>query len=168
MNSQMTKAEIEEYKRIKEQMAALDARAKEINPYAELKSMSNKQFGEGWSEPHILDLVPNLSENHGAGHDMRGKHYENIEVKSSRNTFDQTWTMNQVHPDQADAYLFVWYNCDEATDEVCFVPTEDLLKHCSRSRQHGDGCFNIGSTVANKKFLKKYMLPSWEALNEVV
>lgn len=164
----MTKNEIAEYKQIKIQMAKLQERAKEINPYAELRSMSAKKFGEDWSENHVLEHASNLQKNHGAGHDMRGKHYDKIEVKSSRNTFEQEWTMNQVHPNQADAYLFVWYNCDEATDQMCFVPTEELLQHCSRSRQHGDGCFTVSSTFKNKQFLKKYMYSSWDALNEVV
>ena len=93
----MTEKEKIEYQAIKAQIVALQTRARELNPYAELKSISNKQFGEGWSEPYILSKVSNLSKNNGAGHDMRGKHYSNIEVKSCRMTFKDKWRYNLKH-----------------------------------------------------------------------
>lgn len=164
----MTKEEMAEYQAIQEKITELRARALVLNPFAELKSLSNKQFGEGWSEPYILSKVPNLEANHGAGHDMRGRHFENIEVKSCRMTFDDTWTMNQVHPDEADAYLFVWYNCDTGDVQLCLIPTPDLLEKCTRSRQHGDGCFTVSASRNNRAVLSKYMYSSWDALNEVV
>lgn len=164
----MTEKEKIEYQAIKAQITVLQARARELNPYAELKNISNKQFGEGWSEPYIRSKVSNLEKNNGAGHDMRGKHYFNIEVKSCRMPFKDRWTMNQIHPNQADAYLFVWYNCDEGTEEICFIPTKDLLQKCTKSRQHGDGCFTVSASIANRKVLKDYMVSSWEELNGMV
>ena len=146
----------------------IKARRVQLNPFAEIELMSNKKFGEGWSESYILSKVSNLKENHGAGHDMCGRYFKNIEVKSSRKTFNESWTMNQVHPDEADAYLFVWYNCKNGTQEICLIPTEDLLTKCTRSKQHGEGCFTVSATINNRAILRNYMIASWEALNEVV
>ena len=140
----------------------------ELNPYSKLPMMSNKEFGETWSEQYIRTKVPNLQKNNGAGHDMRGRHYDNIEVKSSRIPFSGAWTENQLHPDQADAYLFIWYNCDEGTEEICLIPKEKLVTECRLNKQHGEGCFSMGSTVQNRRALSKYMISSFEVLNEVV
>lgn len=167
----MTKAErIEE---IRNQIAALEKELYELNPYAELPKLSNKAFGEGWSEPYILSKVPNLMKKNGAGHDMGGKHYEFIEVKSCRKIFSKEpggkgWTMNQIHPDEADAYLFVWYNCEDGSETICFIPTKDMIEKCSLNRQHGDGCFTLSETINNKEVLSNYIIGSWEELNEVV
>jgi len=139
-----------------------------LNPYEFWHEKTNKEFGEKYSENHILSMVPNLQKNHGAGHDMSGKHYKTIEVKSCRMVYDSKWTMNQVHPDKADAYLFVWYNCEAGTQEICFIPTEDLLKLCKLNLQHGEGCYTLGSTIKNKAALKNYMVSSWKELNERV
>ena len=160
--SKATLNELDEMEKI------IKTRKLQLNPFAELKSLSNKQFGEDWSEKYILSKVPNLHTNHGAGHDMSGKRYKNIEVKSSRILFSRDWTMNQIHPDQADAYLFVWYNCSNGTQDICLIPTADLLSKCTRSKQHGNGCFTVSSTQNNRAVLRQYMISSWEDLNEVV
>lgn len=47
----MSKTRIQE---IKEQIEALKAELVILNPYAGLKEMSNKKFGEEWSESWIL------------------------------------------------------------------------------------------------------------------
>lgn len=36
------------------QIAALQKEKEQINPFANLKFLSNKAFGEGWSEPYIV------------------------------------------------------------------------------------------------------------------
>ena len=153
---------------LQKQIELLKKEVEKINPYAYWREKPNKEFGEKYSETYILSRVPNLIPNHGAGHDMAGKHYSNIEVKSCRMTFKEKWTMNQMHPDEADAYLFVWYNCEEGTQEICFISTEDLLKVCKMSKQHGDGCFTLGATINNRNALKNYMVSSWEELNKKV
>ena len=144
---------------IKEQIAYWREQLAKSNKYGHLPSMGNQQFGQSWSESYIRSQVPNLIQDNGPGHDARGIHY---------NAIEQQWTMNQLHPDEADAFLFVWYDCDNGTEQICLIPTKDLIENCSSSMQHGPGCFNMGSTVKNRKLLEKYMVPSFEALNEVV
>lgn len=164
----VSKANWEELEKMEQ---AIKTRKIQLKPFAELKSLSNRAFGEGWSEPYIRAHVPNLEKNNGTGHDMRGRHYKNIEVKSSRLTFQGNWTMNQVHCDDADAFLFVWYNCENGTQEICFIPTEELIANCTRSRQHvreGKTCCTVGATIKNRKALRNYMVSSWEELNEKV
>ena len=152
----------------REQIAHWQAILSRLNPYSTLPMMSNKEFGESWSEKFIRSKVPNLTKDNGAGHDMQGKHYQHIEVKSSRIPFSGSWTENQIHPSQADAYLFIWYNCEEGTEEICLIPTDKMISECRLNRQHGDGCFSMGATVKNREALKKYMVPSFEALNRLV
>lgn len=152
----------------REQIAHWQAILSRLNPYSNLPMMSNKEFGESWSENYIRSKVPNLQKDNGAGHDMAGKHYKHIEVKSSRIPFSGSWTENQIHPAQADAYLFVWYNCEEGTEEICLIPTARLVAECRLNRQHGDGCFSMGSTKQNREVLRKYMVSSFEALNKMV
>lgn len=164
----MTKEEKAKCKELIQQIELLKKQVEEINPYAFWKEKTNKEFGEECSEKYILSKVPNLRKNHGAGHDMAGKHYKNVEVKSCRMTSDDKWTMNQMHPDKADAFLFAWYNCEEGTQEISFIPTTELLKLCKLNKQHGEGCFTLGSTINNRAVLKKYMVPSWEELNQKV
>lgn len=161
-------ATLEELNKMEEE---IKNRKSMLNPFANLKSLSNKEFGEGWSEPYIRAHVPNLDKDNGAGHDMKGVHYKKIEVKSSRLLFNDNWTENQVHPNEADAFLFVWYDCDNYTQEICFIPAKDLITKCTLSRQHvrdGLTCCTISSTNKNRAALREYMIPSWEALNEVV
>lgn len=155
-------------KAIYEQIEILKKEAEKINPFISWPEKSNKEFGEKYSEEYILSKTPNLQKNHGAGHDMKGTKYNNIEVKSSRMKMTDKWTMNQLHPDKADAYLFVWYDCNEGTQEICFIPTEDLLNYCSYNLQHGAGCFSMGSTKKNRDILKNYIVTSWKELNEKV
>ena len=150
------------------EIANLQMELDTLNPYYKLLTMSNKAFGEGWSEKWILSKVPNLSKNNGAGHDMKGVKYQNIEVKSSRKTFDEAWTQNQIHPSQADAYLFVWYNCETGEEEICLIPTVDFMEKCSLSKQHGEGCYSMRNTRQNHAILSCYLYHSWEELNEAV
>lgn len=164
----MTNSEKMKLETILEKIDALKKEAEKINPYIFWKEKSNKEFGEKCSENYILSVVPNLQKNHGAGHDMRSEHYKTIEVKSCRMTYNSKWTMNQLHPSEADAYLFVWYNCETGTQEICFIPTVDLLKLCKLNLQHGDGCYTLSSTIKNKTALKNYMVSSWKELNERV
>lgn len=164
----MTEENKVELKKIMQKIDMLKLEAEKINPYIFWHEKNNKEFGEKYSETYILQKVPNLIKNNGAGHDMRGKKYNNIEAKSCRMTSNDKWTMNQLHPSEADAYLFVWYDCENGTQEICFIPTEDLIKTCTLNKQHGDGCFTLSKTIKNMNSLKKYMVPSWKELNEKV
>lgn len=155
-------------KELQEMEKKIEAAILKINPYAALWKMSNKQFGETWSEAYVRSHIPNLTKDNGAGHDMKGVHYNHIELKSSRIKFENSWTMNQLHPSQADACIFIWYDIETGTEKFCLIPTKDLLSLCTLNYQHGSGCYSLGSTAKNRKVLEKYMLPSWEALNEVV
>lgn len=164
----MTEENKMELEKIMQKIEALKKEAEKINPYIFWHEKTNKEFGEKYSETYILQQVPNLTKNNGAGHDMSGRKYKNIEVKSCRMTSKDKWTMNQIHPEQADAYLFVWYDCNDGTQEICFISTEELLRTCTLHKQHGDGCFTLSKTIKNLESLKKYMLSSWEELNEKV
>lgn len=164
----MTIEQKEKIAMINKQIVDLQVELDMLNPYAKLPYMSNKEFGETWSEAYIRQKVPNLNKNNGAGHDMASRKYENIEVKSSRITFDGSWTENQIHPTQADAYIFVWYNCQEGTEEICLIPTIDMITKCSLSKQHGEGCYSMRATRQNREVLSKYMVPSFEILNRMV
>lgn len=82
---------------IDKKIEALMARKLELNPFAELKSMSNKQFGEQWSESYIREKCPNLIKNNGRGHDVITMNGEKWEIKSIRLPCKNT-AFNQCHP----------------------------------------------------------------------
>ena len=50
----MTSAQKARLAEIDAQIAALQKEKEQINPFANLKALSNKAFGEGWSEPYII------------------------------------------------------------------------------------------------------------------
>ena len=151
--------------------ARIDAEIAALNPYAGLKMLSNKEFGEGWSEPWILEHCPALKRNNGRGHDLYSKKLGRIEVKSTRLPCKQI-TFNQIHPHDCDTFLFVLYNTESGTEEIFLVPSLDLINQFSLSVQHqrvdnGEeaNCFTMGMTKKNKALLEGYRTASWEELN---
>jgi hypothetical protein len=142
-----------------------------LNPYAGLKELSNKEFGENWSENWIVQHCPSLLRNNGRGHDLFSEHLGRIEVKSTRLPCKQI-TFNQIHPYDCDNFLFVLYNTEDGTEEIFLVPAATLVAEFSLSVQHqrvdsGEkaNCFTMGMTKKNKAILEKYRIASWEELN---
>lgn len=89
---------------IDKKIEALMARKLELNPFANLKAMSNKQFGEQWSESYIREKCPNLIKNNGRGHDVITMNGEKWEIKSIRLPCKST-AFNQCHPFDCDKFL---------------------------------------------------------------
>ena len=156
---------------IHEEMARLKAELLAINPYAGLKELSNKAFGEGWSENWIVQHCPNLTKNNGRGHDLYSEKLGRIEVKSTRLPCKQI-TFNQIHPGDCDYFLFVLYDTENGNEEIYLVSSTNLVKEFSLSVQHQRvefdeeaNCFTMGMTKKNKANLEKYRIGSWEELN---
>lgn len=61
------KKKIESYR---QQIALLEAEIEKLNPYGNLKNLSNKAFGEGWSEPYILEHCPSFTRVDAKGYDF--------------------------------------------------------------------------------------------------
>ena len=160
--------------RIKEIYAQIEALKQELfalNPYAGLKELSNKAFGEGWSENWIVQHCPNLIRNNGRGHDLYGEKLGRLEVKSTRLPCKQI-TFNQIHPGDCEHFLFVLYDTESGEEEIFLVPSANLVEEFSLSVQHqrvdsGEkaNCFTMGMTKKNKTNLEKYRIASWEELN---
>lgn len=148
-----------------------EKRILEINPYGNLKSLSNKAFGEEWSEPYILSQVPALKKDNSAGHDMFSEKYGRVEVKSTRLPLTQI-TYNQCHPYECEYFLFVNYDTEKGGEEIFFVPSKDILSESlfSKSKQHSrkeEGCYTVsGSTKKNKQSLSQYRFSSFSELNK--
>ena len=164
---------LEKYNEIIAEIDRLNQELESLNPYAHLKGLSNKAFGEGWSEPWILSKCPNLSKDNGAGHDIWSDKLGRIEVKSVRLPV-KAWTLNQVHPYDCDYFLFVFYDTIEGTEEIYLVPAGDIKAKFSYSAQHERGakgdakCISVTGTKKNKALLDaEYKIESWEALNNL-
>lgn len=162
---------IERIREIKAQIELLKRELSELNPYAGLKELSNKEFGETWSEAWIIKQCQNLIKDNGRGHDLYGKNLGHIEVKSTRLPCKQI-TFNQIHPEDCDVFLFVLYNTEDGTEELFLVPSNDLVVRFSLSVQHqrvdnGEkaNCFTMSMTKNNKALLEEYRISSWEELN---
>lgn len=161
-----TKKRIQE---IDNKIVELMAEKAKLNPFANLKEMSWKEFGEKFSENYVLEHVPNLVRKNGAGHDMYSEKLGYIEVKSGRLPYKSGWTMNQLHPDQCDYYLFVFYDTEEAEVFLYLVSTGQLTSdEFKLNRQHGKGCFSMGQTKKNDQALEKYRIKDWKTLNSMV
>ena len=157
---------------IKKQIEQLKQELFELNPYAGLKEMSNKVFGEEWSESHIIQNCPNLTRVDGKGYDLYSQRLGRIEVKSSRLPCKQI-TFNQVHPYDCDYFLFALYETEEGYARLYLVPSKDLLNETlfSMSGQHERPeagkytCFSMqANTKKNSKTLENYRI-TWEELN---
>lgn len=159
---------VEELQNIIEQC---EKRIEEINPYGNLKSLSNKKFGEEWSESFILKRCPNLQKDNSRGHDMISKKFGRIEVKSSRLPC-QSITYNQCHPLECEYFLFVNYDTINGSEEIFLVPSKDFMNEelFSKSIQHSrtdSSCYSMrGSTKKNKESLKQYQFENFEKLNK--
>lgn len=166
MDSQ-TRKRIEE---IDKQIEQLLQEKYSLNPFAKLKDMSWKEFGEDFSENYVLDHTPNLTSARGAGHDMHSEKLGYIEVKSGRLPYKNGWTMNQLHPSECDYFLFVFYNTIEATVDLFLVSSSTLTDsgEFKLTKQHGEGCFSMGETRKNSEALQKYRVDDWEKLNSLV
>lgn len=156
---------------IRQQIELLKQELFALNPYAGLKELSNKEFGEDWSENWIVQHCPSLMRNNGRGHDLFSEHLGRIEVKSTRLPCKQI-TFNQIHPYDCDNFLFVLYNTEDGTEEIFLVPAGALVEEFSLSVQHqrvdsGEraNCFTMGMTKKNKANIEKYRIASWEELN---
>lgn len=158
---------------LNELSALLEKKKSEVNPYANLKSMSNKEFGESFSENLLCEKVKGLSHNNGAGHDLHSDKLGELEVKSVRLPVKSGWTMNQVHPQDCDGFLFAFYDTVKGTEKFCYVPSDEILSNFSCCRQHTreDGnpsCWSIHSSKKNEATLEKYYVGSFKELCEIV
>ena len=93
----ITKEQQQRIKELDEQIEILIQEKEKINPYSNLKSLSNKEFGEGFSENLIARQCPQLIHVSGKGYDFLSDKIGKIEVKSSRLPCKHI-TLNQLHP----------------------------------------------------------------------
>lgn len=141
---------------IDSQIASLMKEKETINPYSNLKSFSNKNFGEAWSEPHILARCPSFTKVDSKGYDFVSDGLGKVEVKSCRLP---ATTVNQCHPNDCDYFLFALYDCDECEDHLYLVPSENFMEF-SPTVQHDrgeSGCYSMSlKTKKRQELLKQY------------
>ena len=164
----------ERIREINELMKKLQAELCTLNPYAGLKSMGNKEFGESWSEKWIIQHCPAFVREDGKGYDFRSENLGKVEVKSSR-VPNSGLTFNQVHPYDCDYFLFVVYNTEEGTEELFLFPSKAIFDgEIKINAQHVrpedknkiPECGTISGTKKNMTVLEeKYKISSWEELN---
>lgn len=158
---------IKKLKELDEEIERLQKEKMLLNPFANLKSLSNKQFGE-WSEQYVLSQVPNLKLAHGVGTDLISP-IGKIEVKSTRST--KGITFNQIKPEYSDYHLFVIYDIENIETHSYFIPNHLFEDKLSLSKQHNyaeeGNCYTMRDTKENMKILKDYKV-SWEELNAKV
>lgn len=164
----MTEAQSKRYNELLQIIQNAEEELIQLNPYARLKQMSNKEFGEQWSESYILSKVPQFKKDNGLGHDFMHSILGKIEVKSCRLPCS-TITYNQCHPEECDHFLFVNYNTNNGTETIYLVPSIDISndKFFSKSKQHSreGGCYTVsGSTRKNAAALENYKIGSLENL----
>ena len=162
----MNKEEIiQRLKELDESIAKLQKEKMELNPFANLKSMANKAFGE-WSEEYVVSKVKNIVIRHGVGKDLYSEKLGRIEVKSTRSV--KGITFNQIKPDYSDYHLFVIYDIDNIDTILYLVPNKLFNSELSISKQHnydGDGnCYTMRDTKNNLHILEQYKI-SWEELD---
>ena len=167
----MTEIDKQRIAEIDAQIEQLMAEKYAINPYSTLKSLSNKAFGEQWSEPYICSKCPNLIRRNGPGHDLWSEKLGRIEVKSSRLPCAKI-TFNQIHPQDCDYFLFVEYDTINGDQLIYLVPSADLLDtnkfHLSAQHDRNNGsCYSLnGNTARTRNSLLAYQYTSWEDLND--
>lgn len=166
----MTVEERVEFEENQKKIEELLERQKQLNPYYNLKLMSNKEFGEQWSESYILSQCSNLQKDNSRGHDFYNKNFGRIEVKSSRLP-NKGVTYNQCHPYECEYFLFVNYNTIDGSEQIYFVPSEKILDSdlFSITKQHSrdEGtCYSMsGSTKKNKTSLGEFSFENFFVLN---
>lgn len=162
----MNKAEmIEKLKLIDLQIKELQEQKLKLNPFANLRQLSNKAFGE-WSEDYVVEQAPNIEKKNGIGRDLISKNLGKIEVKSTRNT--KGITFNQIKPQYSNYHLFVIYDIDNIETTQFLVPNDILVNQLKMSKQHNysaeGNVFTLSDTKANMAILEEYKV-SWEELN---
>lgn len=168
----MTEVQKNRLAEIDAQITALQAEKAMLNPYAGLKDMSPKKFGEQWSETWIRSKCSNLTQDNGSGHDLLAANGELWEVKSSRLPCKEI-TFNQCHPYECNRFLFVLYDTVNGSETIYLVPAVDIKAKFCYARQHGHGtckedadCISVGYGKTNRELLENnYKVESWEALN---
>lgn len=159
---------------IDKKIEALMARKLELNPFANLKAMSNKQFGEQWSESYIREKCPNLIKNNGRGHDVITMNGEKWEIKSIRLPCKNT-AFNQCHPFDCDKFLFVGYDCETGEVYLYLVPSNEIKENLNYSAQHSYGkekeeadCIMVPFSQTNqRKLQEKYLISDFSILNNL-
>ena len=162
----------EEIARLQEEKARLLGEEIKINPYANLKSLSNKSFGEGWSEPWVNSKCPSLVMDRHAGYDFTSKTLGRVELKSTRLPLTKI-TYNQCHPHDCEYFLFIDYNTEDGTEDIFLMPSAEFfsihpsIQHERKSAEEG-ACFSAtGCTCKrNQKILEKYRISSWVELEK--
>lgn len=155
---------------------ALIAKLKEeklaLNPYANLKDLSNKSFGEEWSEPYICSKCPSFEQKDQKGWDLWSESLGRVEVKSSRLPCSGI-TFNQCHPYDCDYFLFVEYDTVEICEHIFLVPATDFfmfsigVQHTRNDKEHAE-CFTLsGTTKKNVQLLENYRVNGWEQLERL-
>lgn len=162
---------------IDEQIAALQAEKAlllgeelKTNPYADLKSMANKSFGEGWSEPWVASKCPSMVRDNHPGYDFSTVGLGRVELKSTRLPLTKI-TYNQCHPHDCDYFLFIDYDTINGTEDIYLMSSEDFMllhpsiQHERKSAEEGE-CFSAtGCTCKrNAEILKSYKLRGWDEL----
>lgn len=157
---------------IDKQIELLKAEKLQLNPYANLKDLPNKAFGEGWSEPYICSKCPSFEQKDQKGWDLWSETLGKVEVKSTRLPCRQI-TFNQCHPYDCDYFLFIEYDIEEITEHIFLVPSTDFfsfghsVQH-TRSIDTKANCFTMsGSSKRNRELLEKYRVMGWEALEKL-
>ena len=156
---------------IRKQIASLKAEMETLNPYANLKELSNKSFGEQWSEPYICSKCPSFEKKDQKGWDLWSEALGKVEVKSCRLPCEITF--NQCHPYDCDYFLFVEYDTEDPAEYIFLVPSKDFFsfshttQHERKSKEEAE-CFSMsGSSKHNKELLENYRVVSWEALEKL-
>lgn len=164
---------IEEKRRLGEirvTIAALQEEEKQIiskyNPYYNLKSYSNKKFGEEWAEQYVHSKVSSLEMKRGKGYDFicrLGK----IELKSSRLPLKQI-TYNQCRPLDCDCFLFINFDTENGGEEIYFIPSAcfDKLHYSQQHSRNDETCYCVSAT--NRSTLRPFLFENWLALENFI
>lgn len=140
--------------------------ASEDNPYYNLKSYSNKKFGEEWAERYVHSKCPSLEMKRGKGYDFicsLGK----IELKSSRLPL-KSITYNQCHPFDCDYFLFINFNTETGSEEIYFVPSARFseLHYSQQHSRNDESCYCVSGT--NRSSLRPYLINDWDELENFI
>lgn len=164
----MNETQLQRYNELLQIIKDAEEELLQLNPYARLKQMSNKEFGEQWSETYILSKIPHFQKDNSRGYDFLHPILGKVEVKSCRLPCSSI-TYNQCHPDECDHFLFVNYDTLNGSEIVYLVPSIDISNETifSKSKQHSreGGCYTIsGSTRKNATALSHYKIGTFEDL----
>lgn len=168
MTAQEKQARIIELKRQKQ---AIEEELVQLNPFSQLKSMSNKAFGESWSEEYICTRCPSFIRKDEKGWDLWSDALGRVEVKSTRLPCKKI-TFNQCHPYDCDYFLFVEYDTEIGNAQMFLVPANKFflfspsVQH-SREDKDNASCFTLnGSSKSNQEKLQAYCIETWEELEK--